>query len=52
MVIDENLEIDGMKITFSSLLVGVPHTIIFVDDINNVDINTLGKKIENSPYIS
>lgn len=49
MVIDENLEIDGMKITFSSLLVGVPHTIIFVDDINNVDINTLGKKIENHP---
>jgi len=48
-VIEETMDIDGQKIVFSSLLVGVPHTVIFVDDIKNVDVNELGRKIEVHP---
>lgn len=48
-VIEEIIDIDGQKIVFSSLLVGVPHTVIFVDNIKNVDINGLGRKIEVHP---
>jgi len=48
-VIEETMDIDGQKIVFSSLLVGVPHTVIFVDDIKNIDINELGRKIEVHP---
>lgn len=46
-VIEETMKIDGQKIIFSSVLVGVPHTVIFVEDINDVDINGLGRKVEN-----
>lgn len=45
--IEEKLDIDGEEIVFSSVLVGVPHTVIFVEDIKDVDINGLGGKIEN-----
>lgn len=45
--IDEKMEIDGEEIVFSTVLIGVPHTVIFVDNIEDVDINGLGAKIEN-----
>lgn len=45
-VILEKLNIDGKEIIFSSVLVGVPHTVIFVDDIDSIDINDLGGKLE------
>lgn len=48
-IIEESTEIDGKNILFSSLLVGVPHTIIFTEDINNVDVNGLGRKLEVHP---
>jgi len=45
----ESLKIDGKEIKFSSVLVGVPHTVIFVDDINDIDVNEFGSKIEVHP---
>lgn len=45
-VIEETLMVDGKEIIFSSLLVGVPHVVTFVDDINEIDVNDLGRKIE------
>ncbi|WP_077368709.1 diaminopimelate epimerase [Anaerosalibacter sp. Marseille-P3206] len=45
-VILEKLNIVGKEIVFSSVLVGVPHTVIFVDDIISIDINELGAKLE------
>ena len=47
-VIEETIEIDGQKIIFSSVLVGVPHTVIFVDNIKDININDLGQKIETN----
>ncbi|MFZ5966307.1 MAG: diaminopimelate epimerase [Bacillota bacterium] len=43
----EKVEIDGKLVEISSLLMGVPHTVIFVEDIEKADIETLGPKIEN-----
>lgn len=48
-VILENIKIDEKEITFSSVLLGVPHTTIFIKDIYSIDINGLGRKIENHP---
>lgn len=42
----EEITIDGKSYEFSAVLVGVPHVVIFVDDIKNIDINDLGSKIE------
>lgn len=43
---EEELDIDGELYTYSALKVGVPHAVIFVDDIADYDINNLGEKIE------
>jgi len=44
--IEEKMYVDSKEIIFSSVLMGVPHTVIFVDNIGSVDINGLGSKIE------
>ncbi|WP_053956134.1 diaminopimelate epimerase [Inediibacterium massiliense] len=44
--LEKSLHIDDKTIIFSTVLVGVPHTIIFVEDIKKIDINRLGEKIE------
>ena len=48
-VVLESLKINGKEIEFSSVLVGVPHAVIFVDNINDIDVNELGRKIEVYP---
>lgn len=47
--LEEKIIVDGKEIVFSSVLVGVPHTVVFLDDFTNVDIEDLGRKIENNP---
>ena len=49
IIIEEKISIDGKEYLYSAVLVGVPHVVIFVDDIKTIDINGLGKKIENNP---
>lgn len=45
-VINENLTIDMKTFKFSSVLVGVPHTVIICDNLDNIDVNFWGDKIE------
>lgn len=45
-VLNEEISIDGESYSFSAVNTGVPHLVIFVDDIDNYDIDSLGKKIE------
>lgn len=45
-VIAETITEEGEKYTITSLLMGVPHTIIFVDKISNQEVLALGPKIE------
>ncbi len=47
--IDRTLCIDGVDYRFTSVLMGVPHTYIFVDALSDVDIPALGAKIECAP---
>ena len=48
-VINEPLQIAGTEYKITSLLMGVPHTIVFVDDLENTDIVTIGRQIEKNP---
>ncbi|ADL43164.1 diaminopimelate epimerase [Caldicellulosiruptor obsidiansis OB47] len=44
--INTSIEVEGKEYKITSLLMGVPHTVLFVDDVEKVDIYTLGPKIE------
>ncbi|MCC3867322.1 diaminopimelate epimerase [Terrisporobacter mayombei] len=44
--INENIQILDKKFTISSMLMGVPHTVVFVDNINMEDIHKYGPLIE------
>ena len=46
-IIEETISVDGKDYKYSAVLVGVPHVVIFLEDINKIDINDLGRKIEN-----
>ncbi|MEG2202601.1 MAG: diaminopimelate epimerase [Christensenellaceae bacterium] len=43
---DVQLEIAGQTVQLSAVLMGVPHAIVFVEDLQTTDIDTLGEKIE------
>lgn len=47
-VIMKRMVVDGKEWGFSSLLVGVPHTVIFCKSIQDIDINNIGSKIETN----
>lgn len=47
--IDREMTVLGQKLRYTSVLVGVPHTAVFVDDLTDVDIAGLGNAIEHAP---
>ena len=47
-ILEETITIDGKDYEFSAVSVGVPHVVVFVKDIKKIDINDLGRKIENN----
>jgi len=49
-VVNTPIDIDGETYYITSMLMGVPHTILFVDSIDENVIVTLGSKIEKSKY--
>lgn len=48
-ILKEEINIDGETYVFSALRVGVPHVVIFIDNINKININNIGEKIEKHP---
>lgn len=48
-VIDYTLDVDGVSYMVSSVLLGVPHTEVFVDDVTTVPLTVLGPMIEKHP---
>ncbi len=46
--VDRPLTVLGQALRFTSVLVGVPHTMIFVDDLAQTDIAALGEAIEHA----
>jgi len=47
--IDEELDVEGEKIRITSLSVGNPHCVIFVDCVDDFPVEKFGPKIENHP---
>ena len=45
IILEKEIEVEGQKLKISSVLMGVPHTVILVDDYDNYDIDRLGKAI-------
>lgn len=45
-ILNEDINIDGRNITISSMLMSVPHTTVFVDNIDNYPVNEIGSIIE------
>ncbi len=44
--IQQKITVSGREVEVSSVLVGVPHTMVFVDDVDMDEVLTLGPKIE------
>ena len=38
------------EVNITSILMGVPHTMIFVDDLDSVDVKTFGPLVEKHPF--
>jgi len=48
-VLDVSLEVDGRPVTLSSIGMGNPHAILFVEHVDTAPVETLGPKIEHHP---
>ena len=46
-VIDEPIEIEGKEYRMTGVSMGNPHTVIYVDDVKNLDLEKIGPKFEN-----
>ena len=48
-MINHEVEIEGRCFKITSLLMGVPHTVVFVDELKDDEVVAFGRLIENSP---
>ena len=46
-VLDEPIEVDGKEYRMTGVSMGNPHTVIYVDDVKNLDLESIGPKFEN-----
>ncbi|MEI6856418.1 diaminopimelate epimerase [Psychrilyobacter sp.] len=47
--INEKITVNGETYNVSAILMGVPHAVIFVDDLKKIDLVEVGRSIENNP---
>lgn len=47
-VINQEVEIEGTKYKITSMLMGVPHTVVFVDTLEDEQVILIGKQIEKA----
>lgn len=50
--LDQTISIDGVEQIFSSINTGVPHAIIFVEDLEGMDIVRIGRAIRHHPFFA
>lgn len=48
-VVNEDITVDGRTYKMTCVSMGNPHCIVFVDDINNVELEKIGPKFETNP---
>lgn len=46
---NKKLKIDGQEIIFSTVFLGVPHTVVFIEKEGQYDVNDIGSKMEVHP---
>ncbi|MCX5848773.1 MAG: diaminopimelate epimerase [Deltaproteobacteria bacterium] len=46
------IEVDGQKFILDSIDTGVPHAVVFSDDLDNYDVNNHGRQIRYHEYFS
>jgi len=46
------IEADGRKLILDSIDTGVPHAVVFVDDIDNCDVYNIGRKIRHHKHFA
>lgn len=46
---EQPIEVDGKRYVATTVSMGNPHLVIFVNDIAEVDLDTIGPKLENHP---
>lgn len=49
VLLNQEISIDGERLTFHYCLLGVPHILIFRDDLETLDITSIGPKLEKHP---
>lgn len=49
-LIAEPIEVDGVKYKMTCVSMGNPHCVVFVDDINKVDLEHIGSKFETHKF--
>lgn len=49
-VINQTIEVDGQKYQFTSVSMGNPHCVIFVEDSDKFPVHEVGSKIEHHPF--
>jgi diaminopimelate epimerase len=48
-IVNFPIALDGKKVNITALSMGNPHVIIFVDDVNEIDLSKVGPKVEYHP---
>ena len=48
-VVNEEFEVDGSMYRITMINVGNPHCVVFVDDVDKVDLPSIGPKFEHHP---
>jgi diaminopimelate epimerase len=48
-LVDVPVDVDGQRVLLTSLSMGNPHAVLFVDDVDTAPVTTLGPRIEHHP---
>lgn len=48
-LVDVPLDVDGQRVRVTTLSMGNPHAVLFVDDVDTAPVTTLGPRIEHHP---
>jgi diaminopimelate epimerase len=48
-VVNEKIKVNGKEFSFTAVSMGNPHAVIYVDDVEGMDIAAVGPLIENDP---
>jgi len=48
-IVNFPIALDGKKVNITALSMGNPHVIIFVDNVNDIDLPKIGPKVEHHP---